>query len=101
MHYIIKITETEEGMKRALDGGFSYIDNYYFIKTLVSTFYTDDTGYTPAHISSTHYPLFVGNAWAFRYLNLSTYLSVCLLCLTVCTLLQHKTSVNHESIIIA
>ncbi|MPC28149.1 hypothetical protein E2C01_021344 [Portunus trituberculatus] len=49
-------------MALALQGGFSYIDNYYFIQTLVSTFYTDDSGYTPAHISTTHYPLFVGNA---------------------------------------
>ncbi|XP_045101495.1 glutamate receptor ionotropic, kainate 4-like [Portunus trituberculatus] len=66
VHNGIKITETEEGMALALQGGFSYIDNYYFIQTLVSTFYTDDSGYTPAHISTTHYPLFVGNAWAFR-----------------------------------
>ncbi|XP_045101799.1 uncharacterized protein LOC123498599 [Portunus trituberculatus] len=62
----IKIVEKEEGMARVLDGGFSYIDNYYFIKTLVSTYYTDRTGYSPVHISTTRYPLYGGNGWAFR-----------------------------------
>ncbi|XP_063869656.1 glutamate receptor-like [Scylla paramamosain] len=62
----IEIVEKEEGMARVLEGGFSYIDNYYFIKTLVSTYYTDRTGYTPVHISTTRYPLYGGNGWAFR-----------------------------------
>ncbi|KAK8377897.1 hypothetical protein O3P69_014081 [Scylla paramamosain] len=61
-----QIVEKEEGMARVLEGGFSYIDNYYFIKTLVSTYYTDRTGYTPVHISTTRYPLYGGNGWAFR-----------------------------------
>ncbi|XP_063870826.1 uncharacterized protein LOC135106004 isoform X2 [Scylla paramamosain] len=62
----IKIIEKEEGMMRVLEGNFAYIDNYYFIKTLVSTYYTDRTGYTPVHISTARYPLYGGNAWAFR-----------------------------------
>ncbi|XP_063869659.1 uncharacterized protein LOC135105466 [Scylla paramamosain] len=66
VHKALKITDTDEAMKRVLEGGFSYIDNYYFIQTLVSTFYTDDSGYTPVHISTTHYPLFAGNGWGFR-----------------------------------
>ncbi|XP_063870824.1 glutamate receptor-like [Scylla paramamosain] len=66
IYELIKIIEKEEGMMRVLEGNFAYIDNYYFIKTLVSTYYTDRTGYTPVHISTTRYPLFGGNAWAFR-----------------------------------
>ncbi|MPC64913.1 hypothetical protein E2C01_059035 [Portunus trituberculatus] len=55
-----------EGMKRVVDGGFSYIYNYYYSKSLVATRYTDATGYTPVHISTSQYSLFSGNGWAFR-----------------------------------
>ncbi|XP_063869657.1 uncharacterized protein LOC135105463 [Scylla paramamosain] len=61
-----EFVENEEGLARVLEGGFSYIENYYFTKTLVSTYYTDRTGYTPVHISTTRYPMYGGNGWAFR-----------------------------------
>ncbi|XP_063869660.1 glutamate receptor ionotropic, delta-2-like [Scylla paramamosain] len=67
---MFKITETEEAMALVLKGGFSYIDSYYFSQTLVSTFYTDESGYTPVHISTTQYPVFFGNAWGFRYMHM-------------------------------
>ncbi|XP_063869622.1 uncharacterized protein LOC135105415 [Scylla paramamosain] len=69
MIQVYKYMETadiDEGMKRVVDGGFSYIYNYYYSKSLVATTYTDATGYTPIHISTSHYSLFSGNGWAFR-----------------------------------
>ena len=61
-----KTADIDEGMKRVVDGGFSYIYNYYYSKSLVATQYTDATGYTPVHISMSQYSLFAGNGWAFR-----------------------------------
>ncbi|XP_063869662.1 glutamate receptor-like [Scylla paramamosain] len=62
----METADIDEGMKRVVDGGFSYIYNYYYSKSMVATTYTDDTGYTPVHLSRSKYPLFSGNAWAFR-----------------------------------
>lgn len=56
----------EEGMDKAVKGGFSYIYNYYYIRIMTDTQYTDGMGYTPIYFSKTMYPLFAGNAWAFR-----------------------------------
>ncbi|KAG7156373.1 hypothetical protein Hamer_G006115 [Homarus americanus] len=53
-------------MELVLKGGHSYIYSEYYSKTMVATRYTDKLGYTPIHISATEYPLFAGNAWAFR-----------------------------------
>lgn len=56
----------EDGLKKVVRGGFSYIFNYYYIKPVIDTEYTDRRGYTPIYFSKTLYPLFSGNAWAFR-----------------------------------
>ncbi|XP_045101491.1 glutamate receptor ionotropic, kainate 5-like [Portunus trituberculatus] len=55
-----------EGLDKVVRGGFSYIFNYYYIKPVIETEYTDGRGYTPIYFSKTLYPLFSGNAWAFR-----------------------------------
>ncbi|KAG7171101.1 glutamate [NMDA] receptor subunit 1-like [Homarus americanus] len=55
-----------KGMEMVLEGGYSFIFSKYYSRTMVATSYTDKLGYTPIHISATEYPLFAGNAWAFR-----------------------------------
>ncbi|XP_063868260.1 glutamate receptor ionotropic, delta-2-like isoform X1 [Scylla paramamosain] len=57
---------TDVGIKRVLDGGFSYMRNYYATKILIETFLTKEKGDNPFHIGTTKYPMFAGNSWAFR-----------------------------------
>ncbi|KAK8400951.1 hypothetical protein O3P69_002616 [Scylla paramamosain] len=55
----------EEGMRKVLEGDFSYIHNYYVMRILLAT-HQQGTDSIPVHISTTKYPLFPGNTWAFR-----------------------------------
>ncbi|XP_071546566.1 uncharacterized protein [Panulirus ornatus] len=56
----------DEGLELVLEGDYAFIYSKYYLKTLIATRYTDDSGYTPLHISATEYPLFAGNVWIFR-----------------------------------
>lgn len=58
---------TDVGIKRVLDGGFSYMRNYYATKILIETYRMKEKGDNPFHIGTTRYPMFAGNSWAFRY----------------------------------
>ena len=58
--------EMNIGIRRVLDGGFSYIRNYYAIRILKETHHSRGAGDNPFHISTARYPLFAGNTWAFR-----------------------------------
>lgn len=62
----LQIVDSEEGIRRVLEGKFSYIRNYYIMLILMETIYLGEKGHNPFHISSTKYPLFAGNTWAFR-----------------------------------
>ncbi|XP_045122783.1 uncharacterized protein LOC123511189 isoform X2 [Portunus trituberculatus] len=55
----------EEGMRKVLAGDFSYIHNYYVMRILLAT-HQQGAATIPVHISTTKYPLFPGNTWAFR-----------------------------------
>ncbi|XP_045122611.1 probable glutamate receptor [Portunus trituberculatus] len=54
------------GIRRVMDGGFSYMRNYYAIRILKETYHSREAGDNPFHISTARYPLFAGNTWAFR-----------------------------------
>ncbi|KAK4301562.1 hypothetical protein Pmani_026340 [Petrolisthes manimaculis] len=54
-------------MRLVLSGGFAFVNsNYFYMEILVAANYTDKTGYTPIHISTSKYPLFSGNSFGFR-----------------------------------
>ncbi|XP_050691574.1 uncharacterized protein LOC126983121 [Eriocheir sinensis] len=55
----------EEGTSRVLAGEFLYFNNYYSIRVQVAT-HRGASADIPVHISTTKYPLFPGNGWAFR-----------------------------------
>ncbi|XP_050690358.1 glutamate receptor ionotropic, delta-1-like isoform X2 [Eriocheir sinensis] len=55
----------EEGTSRVLAGEFSFILNYYAIRVQLATL-RGASADIPVHISTTKYPLFPGNGWAFR-----------------------------------
>ncbi|MPC95062.1 hypothetical protein E2C01_090257 [Portunus trituberculatus] len=61
-----ELMEPREGIQKVLEGKFSYIRNFYITRIMMETEYMGDKGYSPFHISSTKYPLFAGNTWAFR-----------------------------------
>ena len=56
----------DEGVERLLQGRHSYIENQYTAIIAVRSRYTQESGYTPVHISATNYPVFAGVAWGFR-----------------------------------
>ncbi|KAK8400954.1 hypothetical protein O3P69_002619 [Scylla paramamosain] len=58
--------ETDIGIRRVLEGGFSYIRNYYVTRILMETYHSREAGDNPFHIATARYPLFAGNTWAFR-----------------------------------
>ncbi|XP_045122610.1 uncharacterized protein LOC123511061 [Portunus trituberculatus] len=58
--------ETDIGIRMVLDGGFSYIRNYYVTRILMETYHSREAGDNPFHIATARYPLFAGNTWAFR-----------------------------------
>ncbi|XP_063870822.1 glutamate receptor ionotropic, delta-2-like isoform X1 [Scylla paramamosain] len=62
----MQTVDIREGLDKVVRGGFSYIFNYYYIKPVIETEYTDGRGYSPIYFGKTLYPLFSGNAWAFR-----------------------------------
>ncbi|XP_050689718.1 probable glutamate receptor [Eriocheir sinensis] len=67
-HVAFKFMQTmgpEEGTSRVLAGEFSYILNYYAIRVQLAT-HRGASADIPVHISTTKYPLFPGNGWAFR-----------------------------------
>ncbi|XP_071546567.1 uncharacterized protein [Panulirus ornatus] len=66
MYHGMQADSIDEGMNLVLQGGYSFIYNKYYARTLIATRFTDDIGYTPIHISATEYPLFAGDAWACR-----------------------------------
>ena len=66
MYYLSQAIAFDDGMEKVLQGGFSFIYSYYYSRTRVATDLTDETGYTPVHISAIKYPLFAGNARVFR-----------------------------------
>ncbi|KAK8377673.1 hypothetical protein O3P69_013959 [Scylla paramamosain] len=43
----------KEGLEKVVRGGFSYIFNYYYIKPVIDTEYTDGRGYSPIYSSKT------------------------------------------------
>lgn len=66
-HSHIQIMSTEDGMRLVLGGRFAFVHtNYLSMRILVDTYYTDKTGYTPIHTSTSKYPLFSGNSFGIR-----------------------------------
>ena len=63
--YFFQTMGPEEGMRKVLAGDFSYIHNYYVMRILLAT-HQQGAATIPVHISTTKYPLFPGNTWAFR-----------------------------------
>ncbi|KAK8400950.1 hypothetical protein O3P69_002615 [Scylla paramamosain] len=61
--------ETDIGIKRVLEGGFSYIRNYYVTRILMETYHSREAGDNPFHIATARYPLFAGNTWAFSLIS--------------------------------
>ncbi|KAK4301566.1 hypothetical protein Pmani_026344 [Petrolisthes manimaculis] len=67
LHSQMQIKSVEEGMRLILGGNFAFVhSNYLNMEILVSTRYTDRSGYTPYHASTTKYRLFSGNSFAIR-----------------------------------
>ncbi|KAK3885376.1 hypothetical protein Pcinc_010408 [Petrolisthes cinctipes] len=60
------VKSIEDGMGLVLKGGFAFIYSTYYGKMLVATHYTDRTGDTPVHISTSQYDLFFGNSFGMR-----------------------------------
>lgn len=54
-------------MRLVLGGRFAFVHtNYLSMRIMVDANYTDKTGYTSIHISTTKYPLFSGNSFGIR-----------------------------------
>ncbi|KAK4329280.1 hypothetical protein Pmani_000315 [Petrolisthes manimaculis] len=63
----VQVKSIEEGMRLVIGSKFAFLyNNYLYMQTLLSTRYTDKTGYTPIHASATKYQLFSGNSFAIR-----------------------------------
>ncbi|KAK4300542.1 hypothetical protein Pmani_027269 [Petrolisthes manimaculis] len=61
-----RVKSIEDGMGLVLKGGFAFIYSTYYGKMLVATHYTEQTGDTPVHISTSQYDLFFGNSFGMR-----------------------------------
>ncbi|KAK4293413.1 hypothetical protein Pmani_033891 [Petrolisthes manimaculis] len=66
IHNDMQIVTVEDGIRRVLDEDFAYFYSTYYMRLLVATRYTDSSGYTPIHISTSRVNLYSGNSFCFR-----------------------------------
>ncbi|KAK3856461.1 hypothetical protein Pcinc_037222 [Petrolisthes cinctipes] len=62
----MQVLTIEDGIRRVLDEDFAYFHSTYYMRLLVATRYTDPSGYTPIHISTSRLNLYSGNSFSFR-----------------------------------
>lgn len=63
---MLQTYKLKEGVKRVLDGEFSYITWKSYIKIETAHHHYDDYGNKLFHFSTTEYPVLGGNSWGFR-----------------------------------